>query len=273
MKNKWFYLCLSFCIVGVLFAPAFASALEYLTGTTPLLGPIRGTGSFQYTEKYKIAYNTQGLNRPAKKDKFEGYNKFVLIDTPRFLKEIGAGHLVEQFLEEAKPFVSRKKKASTEIDEAYLEMYNLWVGCGGKYASIAIDVTAKLREVTVTFEPIMWKVPSGWAVGTVEDGRRIRVVGIGADRIISDPAHASLRLYRHLLRWEIGNMFMVRGGLWNGNIKDEVGHRNPCEWYGRRIMVNGQEVDNPRYINLDDPPIDSLVFDKIVGGPIVEAIP
>ncbi len=228
---------LTFCSITLMCSVVVA---QYMA-IQPLLG-YGSSDQYYQTHHYGLRYTTQGLDRASRKPQWDGYNKYVMQITPHFFQRSGAAHLIEPFWDEAKPFVADKKYIPRGIDTSFQETRDKWLSCGGIYADIAS--TTDLSNVVIIFEPLPFLVGSTWAVGDVEEGYRIRIVALAADRIYSDPAHASLRLWQNLIKWEVGNLFMIRGHLWDGTLDGEVGDRSPCEFFKNKMQrISTTETD------------------------------
>jgi hypothetical protein len=114
-----------------------------------------------------------------------------------------------------------------EIDKAFTQIQSLWMSCtcGGKHRRIAESVDPKSLRIIIEAAP--FRVGNNYAKGAAMDNFTIRVAIICFYNN-APPPQADLRDIRHLLPFELGNLFGIRGGYQPVDSDHDVGSKSPC---------------------------------------------
>lgn len=219
--RKWLLLAiLVTLIVFILSLCAQAQSPSQTINWKPLLQEAYPQG-IRYTPRYSIAYESNGFDSKKR--------KIINKKTPRYFDKMNAAHLVEPFQIFAIALTENSDNLPQWIDEAWDDVKQKWLACGGVFAQAANNFNPSRLLVVIEAQPFWVEAHKLYANGMVElDGRTIRAVNIATSRLHTDPQNASLVFLPDLLRWEIGNSLQLFAFGYPRSIADEIGSRSPC---------------------------------------------
>ena len=117
------------------------------------------------------------------------------------------------------------------IDEAYRINLSQYRQCGGKFAAFADANDPSTIYVEVVATPMRHPTLGTTAGGLAyTDKKTIRCVIVAVNGMRDNPATSDLRQFKDYIRWEVGNIFMMRYGFMPKRIpEDEWGDKIPCK--------------------------------------------
>jgi hypothetical protein len=174
------------------------------------------------TARYRVLVYANGFDDPAKEPK-------VKKSGPRKLRGFGLSkQQIDSFKDYAGQLVGLNglSTLAIEIDEGVEQIRQKWNECGGAYARFINAVDWSELEVRVMDRPFPSRLCGNCLVSGELDGRRIRIVNVMFNRLLSDPENAYLNGVRWLAPWELGNYAWWK--FYRNNPPYELGFQSPC---------------------------------------------